>query len=96
MSKATPNGQEATDAPTITDRDHFEFSVPASGIVAVANTRHDETTTYAVNVSQNGETTACSCPADEYRPGPCKHRQAVEATECVLMAASATHTERRA
>jgi uncharacterized Zn finger protein len=90
MSKATPNGQEATDAPTITDREHFEFSVPASGIVAVANTRHDETTTYAVNVSQNSETTACSCPADEYQPGRCKHRHGVEATPAVMLAAAAT------
>jgi hypothetical protein len=100
MSKATPSGQESADvsSPSIKDAEHFEYSVPAGGIAVVANVRHDDPAehTYAVNVAESGETVACSCPADEYHPGECKHRQAVENTECVVLAASATDTERRA
>jgi len=91
MSKTAASGQEGIDVSnrSIKDAEHFEFSVPASGIAAVTNQRHDEPTTYAVNVSESGETSACSCPADEYQPGPCKHRQAVESEACVLLAATA-------
>ena len=89
MSKTVTSDQEGVAQP-IRDREHFQFSVPSEGIAAVTNTRHDEHRehTYAVNVAQTGETTACSCPADEYQPGRCKHRRAVESEPCVLMAAT--------
>ena len=74
MSTKEAATQEATDAqqPTIRDREHFAFSVPSEGIAVVENRRHDDADehTYAVNVAQTGETSACSCPADEYHPGP--------------------------
>ena len=97
MSTEEAATQEATDAqqPTIRDREHFAFSVPSEGIAVVENRRHDEPTTYAVNVAQTGETSACSCPADEYHPGPCKHRRAVESTPAVMLAASAEAPEAR-
>jgi hypothetical protein len=68
----------------------FEFRVPAEGRVRVENVSYGEKSgehVYVVSVA-NGETTACTCPADEYHPGECKHRQAVENTEAVVLAAS--------
>ena len=91
MSTKDSSEQEsiAPGEPAIRDVAHFEFSVPSEGIAVVANTRHAEPTTYAVNVDPDGETTACSCPADEYHPGACKHRQAVESQPAVVLAATA-------
>jgi hypothetical protein len=90
MSKGTPSGQESADVSrrAITDREHFEFSVPAPGLAVVENHKHEEPTTYAVNVDESGETSACSCPADEYYPGRCKHRAAIESEPAVLLAAT--------
>ena len=68
----------------------FEFRVPAEGRVRVENVSYGEESAehvYVVSVA-NGETTECTCPADEYQPGACKHRQAVENTEAVVLAAS--------
>ena len=87
MSKTSTSDQEGVAQP-IRDREHFQFSVPSEGIAVVTNNRHDEPTTYAVNIAQTGETSACSCPADEHHPGACKHRQAVESEPCVLIAAT--------
>ena len=99
MSRSATTSQRGFEPvePPITDAEFFEFSVPSSGIAVVANVRHDDPAdhTYAVNVAETGETAACSCPADEYQPGPCKHRQAVENTEAVVLAAT-TDRERRA
>ena len=89
MSKATPSGQESAEAPSIKDREHFAISVPTRGIAVVENHKHDDPTTYSINVDESGETSACSCPADEYHPGKCKHRQAVESEPAVLLAALA-------
>ena len=85
----------APGASAIRDVGHFEFSVPSSGIAVVANTRHDPPTTYAINVAESGETTACSCKADEYYPGECKHRRAVSANEAVILAATAERERAR-
>lgn len=87
MSKTETPTQEGIASAPIKDREHFAFSVPSEGIAAVTNTRHDEPTTYAINVDESGETSACSCPADEYQQ-KCKHRRAVENEPCVLMAAT--------
>jgi len=87
MSTPTTSAQERIASAPIKDREHFAFSVPSEGIAAVTNTRHDEPTTYAVNVADSGETVECTCPADEYQQ-KCKHRRAVESEPCVLMAAT--------
>jgi hypothetical protein len=79
----------------IKDREHFAISVPTSGIVVVENRKHDDPTTYSINVDESGETSACSCPADEYRPGKCKHRRGAEAEPAVIAAATATTSEFR-
>jgi uncharacterized Zn finger protein len=87
MSTEPASAQEGVAQP-IKDREHFAISVPASGIAVVENRKHDDPTSYAINVSESGETTACSCPADEHYPGPCKHRRAVESEACVVLAAT--------
>ncbi len=95
MSKSAPTPQRGYEpaGPEIRDAEHFEYSVPASGIAVVANAKPEyaderDEHTYAVNV-ENGRTVRCSCPADEYHDGPCKHRQAVESVRAVVLAASA-------
>jgi hypothetical protein len=68
----------------------FCFRVPCEGRVRVENKSHGEESgehVYVVSVA-NGETTACTCPADEYRPGACKHRLAVANQDAVILAAS--------
>jgi hypothetical protein len=89
MSKTVTSDQEGIASASIKDAEHFRFSVPSEGIAVVENTRHDEhgEHTYAVNVAQTGETSACSCPADEYQQ-KCKHRKAVESEPCVVLAAT--------
>jgi hypothetical protein len=75
----------------------FEFRVPCEGRVRVENVSYGEESAehvYVVSVV-NGEATKCTCPSDEYQPGACKHRQAVENQDAVLLAASATDEERR-
>lgn len=80
--------------PEVKDAEHFAFSVPTAGIAVVENLKPDyvdddpDEHTYAVNV-ESGRTVRCSCPADEYHDGPCKHRQAVESVRAVVLAASA-------
>ena len=84
--------ESSIDVSPIKDREHFAISVPSAGIAAVTNTRHDEPTTYAVNVADSGETVECTCPADQYQD-KCKHRVAVEANPAVLEAGSASAEE---
>ena len=70
----------------------LDFSLGAPGHVKVRNLSYGEEEandhTYLVAV-ENGETEYCTCPADEYQPGECKHRQAVESNEPVMLAANA-------
>lgn len=76
---------------TAEERTAFEFAVPTPGKVNIANTSYgaEETRehTYTVDV-ENGSATGCTCPDDSYRPGRCKHRDAVESVAAVLAAAS--------
>lgn len=70
----------------------FEFSVPASGLVVVANTSYGDDEAgehvHTVNVT-DGVPVGCTCKADEYQSGACKHRVAVAINTPVLEAASA-------
>lgn len=74
----------------------FEFRVPAQGAVRVENASYGDESGEHVYVvkTAGGETTECTCPADEYQPGKCKHRLAVEHTPPVLEAATADDSER--
>jgi len=40
--------------------------------------------TYTVSIGPDGLPTGCTCPSDEYQPGPCKHVVAVAADREVL------------
>lgn len=64
--------------------EEMEFDVPMPGIVVVTNVSHDSA--HSVNVSE-GVPNSCSCKADEYQPGACKHRVAVAIRNPVLVAA---------
>lgn len=68
----------------------FEFAVcPGVGKVNIVNTSYndDGNHTYTVSV-EDGEATDCTCPANQHRPGACKHRVAVSQQPAVLKAAS--------
>lgn len=76
------------------DVSNFEFAVPCAGKVNVANVgeygRDDaKHHTYTVTVT-DGHTTHCTCPADKYHEGACKHRDGVESVPLVLYTASRT------
>ena len=68
----------------------FEFSLGGPGHIKIRNCSHADPSdhTYIVAV-ENGETVDCTCPADEYRSGRCKHRVAVESNDALLSAGSA-------
>jgi len=73
----------------------FAFTVPAANVVKVENQSYGDESgdhRYLVNVAA-GEAVSCSCPADEYHPGACKHRVAVENETAVMQAASASNDE---
>ena len=73
----------------------FAFTVPAANVVKVENQSYGEESgdhRYLVNVAA-GEAVSCSCPADEYHPGACKHRVAVENETAVMQAASTSNDE---
>lgn len=98
MSKATSGTERSIDR---TERraawESFAFTLPAAGVVRVENKSYGEESDehcYLVNVA-GGETTGCSCPADEYQPGPCKHRLAIANQPAVLEAASASNDDVR-
>jgi hypothetical protein len=76
----------------------FEFRVPAQGVVRVENGSYgDESDEHVYVVETDGDTTTgCTCPADEYQAGDCKHRVAVELNSVVLDAAAADDGERAA
>ncbi|GGN26987.1 SWIM zinc finger family protein [Halarchaeum nitratireducens] len=68
----------------------FEFDVPEPGTVRVRNASYGvdaDEHTYDVTI-QHGDAVACTCPADEYGNGPCKHRVAASTTSAVLAAAT--------
>ena len=69
----------------------FEFSLGGPGHIKLRNCSHADPSdhTYIVHV-EAGETTECTCPADEYRSGRCKHRAAVESNDALLSADSAS------
>ena len=87
MSTNASRGQEPHDS----TETPFEFAVPCDGKVNVANHEHGAENVsdhcYTVTV-EHGSASACTCPADEYHPGACKHRDAVEASAPVLAAAA--------
>ena len=70
----------------------FEFSLGGPGHIKVRNLSYGEAEagehTYIVAV-ENGEAIDCTCPADEFNAGPCKHRVAVESNDALLSAGSA-------
>ena len=67
----------------------FEFTVLGDGDVEVVNASHEtpDGHTYTVHV-EGGIPSDCTCPADTYQEGACKHRVAVAIRESVLEAAS--------
>jgi hypothetical protein len=69
----------------------LECSLGGPNLIKVRNCSHADPSdhTYIVRV-EAGESIECTCPADEYNPGPCKHRVAVEANEALLSAGSAS------
>ena len=70
----------------------FEYRVPVPGRVRIENTSYGDESddhVYVVTV-EDGEAISCTCPSDEYQPGKCKHRIAVEDQPAVLAAALST------
>lgn len=67
----------------------FEFTVLGNGDVEVVNDSHENADdhTYRVHV-ESGIPSDCTCPADTYQEGACKHRVAVAIREPVLEAAT--------
>jgi len=67
----------------------FEFTVHGDGDVEVVNDSHADADdhTYTVHV-EGGIPSDCTCPADTYQEGACKHRVAVAIREPVLEVAS--------
>jgi hypothetical protein len=69
----------------------FAFAVVEPRTVRVENHSYGKDAvddhTYRIEI-EHGSAVACSCPADEHHPGPCKHRTAVEQNTPVLPAAS--------
>ena len=67
----------------------FEFTVLGDGDVEVVNDSHADADdhTYTVHV-ESGIPSDCTCLADTYQEGACKHRVAVAVREPVLEAVS--------
>jgi hypothetical protein len=70
----------------------FEYELGGPGHLKVRNLSYGEDAaedhTYIVAI-EDREAVDCTCPADEYRSGPCKHRVAIEGNEALLSAGSA-------
>jgi len=70
----------------------LEYELGAPGHLKVRNLSYGEDAaedhTYIVAI-EDREAVECTCPADEYRSGPCKHRVAIESDEVLLSAGSA-------
>ena len=69
--------------------EELEFDVPTPGVVVVTNVSHDSA--HSVNVDQ-GVPVSCSCPADTYQDGACKHRGACAIAAPVLEASSTSRS----
>lgn len=99
MSTNATSGQKSSEQSPTELRaqwEAFEFRVPVPGRVRVENTSYGEESgehVYVVSV-ENNHATACTCPADKYRSGLCKHRHAVERQPAVMLAASASDDDR--
>jgi len=67
----------------------YSFRLLGDGDVEVVNGSHEDADnhTYTVHV-EGGIPSDCTCPADTYQEGACKHRVAVAIREPVLEAAS--------
>ena len=59
---------------------HVNVTNYSYGVQAARSGEH----TYTVAIGPDGLPTECTCPADEYQPGPCKHAVAVAADREVL------------
>lgn len=92
----TPNEPEAEES-VVEKRARFErmsmtvLSGEGSGRINVRNDSYGDDSgshIYNVRVVEN-EPVECTCPADEYQSGPCKHRVAVSDRPIVLSSAQA-------
>ena len=59
---------------------HVNVTNYSYGVQAARSGEH----TYTVSIGPDGLPTDCTCPADEYQPGPCKHSVACAADREVL------------
>lgn len=71
--------------------EELEFDVPMGGVVVVTNVDHDSA--HTVNIAA-GMPVSCSCKADTYHDGACKHRIACAMHESVIEAAMVGDQER--
>ena len=96
MSKATSGTESSIERTEQRAQwESFAFTVPAANVVKVENQSYGDESAehqYLVNVAA-GAAVSCSCPADEYHPGKCKHCLAVENETAVMQAASASNDE---
>lgn len=103
MAMKTPSPEKDTDETASNDEysdrvarraewEAFEYELGGPGCLKIINHSHGSENaadhTYIVQV-EAGKTTECTCPADEYRSGPCKHRVSIEGNEALLSAGSA-------
>jgi hypothetical protein len=75
----------------------MEFRLGAPGAMRVESVSYGAESgehVYVVTVEE-GATIEDTCPADQYQPGQCKHRHAVEANEAAVIADSANESEMR-
>lgn len=76
----------------------FETELGAPGHLKVRNLSHGRENasehTYIVAI-EGGEAVRCTCKADEYRSGPCKHRVFCEGHDALMRAASASESDVR-
>lgn len=90
MHESNPEGKTLTEKRAQYER--MSMTVLKGAGVGRVNVRNDSygdesgNHIYTVRV-KNGETFECTCPADEYQPGPCKHRLACENSPLVVASA---------
>lgn len=104
MAVRNANGKEVStdeysDRATLRAKwEDFEAELGAPGHLKVRNLSYgaEEASehTYIVAVS-NGSTDHCTCPADEHRSEPCKHRRFCEGHDALMLAANASESEVR-
>ena len=93
MTHNEPSGQESV----VEKRAMYErfsmtvLSGKGAGRVNIRNDSYgDDSSNHIYNVRvERGETVECTCPADKYQSGPCKHRIAIEQRPIVVSSASA-------